>query len=406
MAEGSIARKRKTRCKIVVDGTDVTDKMDPHLISVTVIDKKIELDTCSIELDDRDGSLAVPPNKAHMEVLLGWDPEGPQIPPVPPPPSGGQQQGGGGGGGGDELGWEGSLTVVFQGIVDSVESGFARRGGGRRLWIEGIGGDLYLNGKTPVLRTWGEGEKVDTDGTEISGGVSLKQVMDDAAKVTGSYKMQMPDKIANIKRDFWQQDESFHNFGMRLADEIGADFKTTDDIAVMTDATSNKSVSGQDLPKVKAEWGVNLISWRIKPYVGRPQYKDTRTIWYDPVNGEWSEVKRDIPQGSNPQLSASKAMTQLPSAAPNKQVGSQRTDNAAAEVQIGRGTGWVIINGEPKAMAKGTMEIVGAREGVDGEYQMIEVEHSYSRMGGYTTRCILAKPEPGDIIQGDPMGGQ
>jgi len=96
--------RRRAHCKIVVDGKDVTNAFDPHLISVQVVDKEgAETDTCSIELDDRDARLHIPPDDAPVSVSLGWHRE--------------------------------NFPVIFEGRVADVESGFGRSNGGRRLWI-------------------------------------------------------------------------------------------------------------------------------------------------------------------------------------------------------------------------------------------------------------------------------
>jgi uncharacterized protein len=64
-----------------------------------------------------------------------------------------------------------------------------------------------------------------------------------------------------------------------------------------------------------------------------------------------------------------------------------------------RGTGWVVIDGEPRAKAGGRIRIAGARVGVDGDYFMEEVEHNYNPQTGFTTRIDVnktgvANPEP------------
>src|SRR5262245_51952898 len=56
----SIARetlRRKAYCVINVGGIDVTNRLDPHLLSVTVILRADMYDEAHIEIDDRDGRL-------------------------------------------------------------------------------------------------------------------------------------------------------------------------------------------------------------------------------------------------------------------------------------------------------------------------------------------------------------
>jgi len=52
------------------------------------------------------------------------------------------------------LAWE-----VFTGKVQSVESGFGRKHGGRRLWIDGYGAAMSGKGRTPMQMSWGKARR-------------------------------------------------------------------------------------------------------------------------------------------------------------------------------------------------------------------------------------------------------
>ncbi|WP_244859255.1 hypothetical protein [Shewanella dokdonensis] len=59
--------------RIVVDGKDISSKLRPRLISLTLEDKRgFEADTLELQLDDSDGQLQLPRKGASMQVLLGW----------------------------------------------------------------------------------------------------------------------------------------------------------------------------------------------------------------------------------------------------------------------------------------------------------------------------------------------
>jgi phage protein D len=343
--------RRRAFVSIDVDGKDVTDGFDPHLISVQVIETQGEEgDKCSIELDDRDGRLAIPPDQALVKVAMGWGGE--------------------------------SLKVVFRGKVQSVESGFARRGGGRRLWIEAWGMDVNGKGRDHIRDAWGDGDAAD---------VPLKDVLERAAKHAG-YSMKIAPSMQSIARKYWSQNESFHAFGRRLAEELGGKFKVAGDVAVFFPATDSLNVDGEKMPEVEAEWGVNLISWRIKPFVGRPQAAKAELAQFDRTLGVWGEITKPI--GGQVPYGRSTATAGLPAPAPNRQVGEQLAEGMGQASEYGRGTGSCIINGEPTAKAGGTIRITGARPGVDGRYSITEVEHNFSRSGGYITQCTLTNPAP------------
>lgn len=59
--------------KILVDGLDITPKINNRLIQLTLEDKRgLETDSLMIELSDHDGLLAIPPLNAIIQLWLGW----------------------------------------------------------------------------------------------------------------------------------------------------------------------------------------------------------------------------------------------------------------------------------------------------------------------------------------------
>lgn len=350
-ANKSQASRRKAQCQIFVDGEDVTARVDPHLLSVVVIDKIGGIDTCNLELDDRDGRLHIPGAGSRLQVLLGWHSE--------------------------------SFYLVFAGMIDSCESGFGRKHGGRRLWIDATGTSQSGNGKTPQQMSWGEGVRPgETKGTPIK----LSTVLQEAAGRAG-YSMQIAGKLGAIERDFWSMNtESFHHFGNRLAHELGGAFKISGGVASFVDRLSFTDGAGAALGTINAIWSENLIEWRIKPFASRPSWAGAAAQYFDIQKSQWLSVNKSLGGGSG-FLGGVKAITQLPAPAPNAQVGGQQNDGAAAASLVQAGTGWCRINGEPQARAMCKLTISGARDGVDGTYSIDEAQHHYLRGGGYTTLC-------------------
>jgi phage protein D len=342
-------------CKIIVNGRDVTDFFDPYLISVEVIDTIKELfDRCDIELDDRDARLEIPPDRAPVQVYLGWNNE--------------------------------PMKLVFTGFVHQVESGFGRKQGGRRLWIEARSGLIDGPGRDPQKRSFGEGDP--PDGGQ-GRGVTLQEVLEKAGGYAG-YAVKLAPALRNIERNYWQMNESFFHFGMRMAREFGAAFKVAGKTAVMVMPTDGLNVDGEELSPLVAEWGVNLIGWRIKPFVARPQAGQSETEWFNVAQGFWEMLRGNI--GGSLPFGRADATQGLPAPAPNKGVGQQNNDATGDISTFKRGTGWCTLNGEPECLAGRPLTIIGARPGVDGTYTIEEAHHHYSRGGGYVTRCDLAHP--------------
>lgn len=348
------AQRRRALCTVVVDGNDITRAIDPHLISVQTIARIGDMnqaDTASIELDDRDGRLAIPPPDAPIEISLGWQNE--------------------------------SLGLVWTGKVQDIESGFSRRGGARRLWIEARGIDNYALQTAHFRCAWGDGR------TEK---IPLERVLKEAGSAAG-VSVRIAPSMANISREYWAQNESFLHFGWRLAHELGGNFKVEGDVATMVNATDGENVDGVEMPAITAEWGVNLISWRIKPFSAAPQAGKATTVYFDREKGEWQQITKEI-EGELP-FDVTRAQISLPAPAANRVTAEQWNMGMYEGALANRGLGTIVINGEPAARYGGKVQLKGARAGIDGIYTIDEVEHVYSRSAGFITTLTTKFPNLG-----------
>jgi Bacteriophage probable baseplate hub protein len=385
--------RRHAACQIVVNGDDVTSILFPYLISVQVIDNlEGGMDEAHIELDDRNAELAIPPDGAELMVNLGWSGSGPNLPDLGrQSPAGGQgviertiqesiQEA--------KFGGPGMLNV-FDGWVTNVESGFGRRGGGRRLWIEAKGHNDKGKGKEIQKGHMGEGKQDDSDKGGEKGKIPLKDMMTKVFGAAGLSVAMSPD-MQKISRDYWNWNDSPMNLGKRLAEETGGLFKISKRTAILIGKIEGVNADGVQMPTVDAIWGINLIGWRIKPYVSRPQYGKTQSRHFDLDEGLWKDVKGAI--GATTPHGGTNAIAHAVNSVADKATGEQTNTGAKNEATSQRGTGWVLINGEPNAKANGYCRIEGARPGIDGVYTMTEVEHNYTRGVGYTTRMNVKQP--------------
>jgi len=65
---------RKPSYQLIVNGENITPKINARLISLTLTDNRDgEADTLEITLSDHDGQLALPPTKATIQVSLGFE---------------------------------------------------------------------------------------------------------------------------------------------------------------------------------------------------------------------------------------------------------------------------------------------------------------------------------------------
>lgn len=59
--------------KVIIDGTDITQKIKPRLMSLTLTDNRgFDADQVELQLDDSDGLLTMPRRGATLRVWLGW----------------------------------------------------------------------------------------------------------------------------------------------------------------------------------------------------------------------------------------------------------------------------------------------------------------------------------------------
>ena len=321
------------------------------------------------------------------------------------------------------------MRELFNGWVSSVKSGFGRRGGGRRLWIEATSGDVKGLSKETQTQTYGEGKKSDdpasADGAGGSPGagplgigfpmpspsqtqefgkpggpqILLQTVMEDIFKKAG-IRFKASPQMAKIARDFWNiQNQSPQAFASAIARSLGGVFKIENGIAAIVGRFEGVNAEGNEMPTVDAVWGINLIGWRIKPYAGRPQYGGAAARVFDLHKAEWSIISKAI-SGDNSFFSGAKAIANLIMPVANADEARQSNDGTGINSQSRRGTGWVLLNGEPFARAGGWVIIAEARPGVDGKYLITEAEHNYQRGVGYTTRCNVQYPNS-ELRQGE-----
>src|SRR5665213_3614600 len=63
--QGGQASRIRAYCRVFVYGVDITNNLDPHLLSVRIIDGAPP--RAELEIDDRDGHLPIPPRGASVQ---------------------------------------------------------------------------------------------------------------------------------------------------------------------------------------------------------------------------------------------------------------------------------------------------------------------------------------------------
>lgn len=336
-----MAGVKRTTCVVRVDGRDISSALLPRLLKLRIVDKAgTSSDTIAIDLDDMDGAILLPREGVEIEALLGDAMTGP--------------------------------VVVFRGTVDSARS-TGSRSDGRVLTINGKGFDSKGKAKEPHEKHWDD--------------KSLKDVFEDAARQAGIENVRVDEALANVQRPYWaMQGESFIHFGERLAREVSGTFKISGKTAILAKRNGGRTPGGDALPPIRASYGVNLLSWDIAPFDGRPRYKKTKARWYDPKTATWQvedvEVEDD---GAVAEFTGRFAAADEGEAKSHAE--SRKTDS-----ERGKGGGSITIDGAADAQPEGEVILEGARPGIDGTYRIDAVNHEFDRNSGWTTRLDLKQP--------------
>ena len=332
--------------KVVIGGTDVTDKLDPHLISIRILWPLGEKQAF-LEIDDRDGRLPIPPIKTPITISIGWQEEG--------------------------------YVEVFDGWTSDIEYG-ASRPEGRVMRVHCVVLSVKDEPKTPFQNNWGEGAP---DGQDVGEMIQFKTPAQEAAQ-HGNFKLDIHPRVAAINKDYWSQNgESALQFLTRISEEQGAFFGAdTRDHGYITYAC--ESPDGSMAPTTcTAIWGRNLIACRVRPWAARATWGGSNAQYYDYQLGQWKQLAKQfgfgLPQGS------AKAIFSLPQPAPNRMEAEQQNIAAEQKASYETGDGRIIINGEPNARPNTFVHLQGVRPGVDGFYMITMAEHQYSRQSGFIT---------------------
>ena len=349
-----------TQFFVFVAGTDVSTRFASRLIKLTVNDSAgRNADSATIELDDTNGSISMPQEKAQVEIALG--------------------------------GSDGGVVQVFSGVVDDVKHIFDR-GAGRRITVEAKSADTH--GKQKQEQTVHHDDK------------SVKDAVSDAAQKAGVSMSFMGGGPVNDVRKYIAQDhESFLHFAERMARETGCTFKMVGGTrGIFLDRNSGQTAGGGVIGNVMAQVGVNLITSSISPIMARPSYADVRARWYDIKKAKWMEEKVEVESlgGTKSEDVSAHVRHSKADATEAKSHGT----SAGKESSRDKGAGTVIIDGNPMARAEGNCIVIGVRPGVDGTYVIDKATHELARGSGYRTTLSLKCPqgEAGSDTRGSGKG--
>jgi uncharacterized protein len=325
--------------KVIVDGVDMSDRMNEFLLSIEVTDKAGSAsDTASLKFDDSDAKMFLPKDGAKVKIEVKG-------------------------------------ATIFEGVTDEIRSSGAR-GQGRLMSVSCKGMDSRGKVKEPLA--------VHKDNC------TLQAFLDECAKDADIKSVTIDPEFKGQSRDYWTSDgESFLHLGQRIAEELGGSFKIRGDKAVLAKRGEGKTPGGKSMPTVTATWGVNLLSWEIAPFTGRGRYTKARVRYFDRKEAKYKEEEVEI-KGKPGQPDATDSVRFT---AGDKDQAKVVAKGRKAESEREGGEGTVRIDLDVTAQAEGTCRVVGLRPGVDGEYRIESVSHLIVRGSGSISTLELKQPQ-------------
>ena len=354
-----------------VDEADVSSNFAPVLISISIREQDGgKADTLEVELDDTDGQIALPAMGAAVEASLGWS--------------------------------DSAAVVCFTGFIADVNSaGDGHEGGasGRHARHGGKKGGGSEPLRSAGSRSKGRTLTLTATSADIRGAAKQPVEMhkddssfQDAASAFAApsgLKVEVAGALASIQRPYWWiGNESFLEWGTRVARDLGATFKVFGGKAVFAPRSAGISVSGQPLTPIAATWGDNLLSWSIAPILSRLDYAEYGARWYDLAAAKWNR------ETAAPSAAAGVVAKHTGNfKAATKDQASRRATSSKDEGEREKGgADHVTIQGEPAAQVEASCNVSGVRPGVDGSYVISAVTHRLTRHEGFITELALKRP--------------
>ncbi|MQP64700.1 hypothetical protein GE253_04995 [Niveispirillum sp. SYP-B3756] len=311
--------------RIVADGVDATAKMRDRLLRLRVSDEAgIESDTAEIELDNRDGALALPRTGAELQVFLGWR--------------------------------GGALVDMGLYVVDEIRTS----GMPRTMVISANAADMRRSFKAQKTTSWHD--------TTIGAIVATIGAAHGLAPVVAP-------ELAGVQIPHMDQTgESDMAFLSRIARQYDAVAKPAYGKLIFVPRGQAKAASGRQMATVSMSYAAgDISSWRTT-IADRGRYGAVKAHWHDQGAGERKVV---IAGGEEPSMT-------LPNSFPNE--AAARAAAAGKLAALTRGTATLSLTGPGRLdlFAEGRVVLAGCDAAADGEWSITKVEHSLGKSEGLT----------------------
>jgi len=312
--------------KVLADGADITGRINQRLISIRTSDEAgLKSDTCSIELDDRDGLIALPRHGAKLSVYLGYTIRG--------------------------------LVLLGVYTVDEVE-------------MFGFPQTIRINAKAADMR-----EDLKSQKTRSFDNVTLGDLVNTIAGENG-LTGKVASELASVSfTHIDQSEESDMHFLTRLAEQHNGVAKVTNDLLILAQSGLSKSLSGQSLKYIAIN--KSMCSSFRATLADRGKYAAATATWHNKATGQKVAVSTSTEKPAYTLRHTYDTEQQAIDAAKAK---LEKLSQGASTVELN------LAVGNPNLFAESPLLLMGFRAGIDGgDWTAKRVEHDFSP-GGFTTR--------------------
>lgn len=321
-----------------VAGQDITPKVSPRLISLTLTEgRENTADQLDIELDDHDGQLAIPRKEAEIELHIGWL--------------------------GQQLVDKGSF------VVDEVE----HSGAPDRITIRARAADMGGEIRARKEKSWSN--------------TTLGAVVADLAK-NSQLTHKVAEQLAQIAiSHITQTNESDMHFLTRLARQYDAVATVKKKHLLFMPITGSKNSKGEKLPTVRiTRADGDAHRWASS---ARDAFDGVKAYWSDSVNGKRKTVVAGKKTGNVKTLKETYASESAALHAAKAEL--QRLERGSATLEL------TLAIGRPEVTAQSPVKVTGWKPEIDGDDWLVkEVTHTLNEGSGWTTKAAMERglPQP------------
>ena len=318
--------------EIKADNQDITDRMADRLLSISITDEiKNQADTIEISLDDRDSKIEMPRTGAELAVSLGYE----------------------------------KVGISHLGLYVVDEIGIS--GPPDTLTIRGRAANFRKSLKAQKTRSWDAG--------------TLGDIISDIAK-DNDLEKKIGDEFNEIEIPHLDQtEESDLHLLTRLGRQYDAVAKPVENCLVFLTREDFKSASQKPIKDVVL--GRQDVERWNAIIAERGKYQSVAAFWHDIEKAE--RVKIKVGEGE-PQYILRHNYPDLGQAEAAASAKLESINRGVASVNV-------TIQGDPKIGVKAKLRLHDFRDGADGDWEIIKVNHDYGSSGYQTNIAAERKPK-------------